>query len=220
MTTLYLIRHAEAEGNAQGIFQGRCDLPLNERGREQVQFLAERCRSLPFEEIYSSPLVRAVETAKGANRYHHLPIILDEGLLEINAGRMDGRPWRTMRKEFPEQMHFWEKDFSHFQAPDGESIRDVYERMQQAILDIVRCNEGKSIAIVGHACALRCFLCFAKGLPLQEITKLSTLRNTSISCVEFDGKMQPYIVYYNNMEGVPDSLKISTPVSFFIEQGE
>lgn len=68
MTRIYLFRHAEAEGNIKREFHGQTEGLITPRGRLQLDALAHRCGELPIERIYSSPLIRAVETAKAVNR--------------------------------------------------------------------------------------------------------------------------------------------------------
>ena len=86
MTRLYLIRHAQAQGNIDRVFQGRLDGELSARGQEQIKFLARRCKEYGIQAIYSSPLIRAYETAKAVNEYYHLPIFLKKEIIEIDGG--------------------------------------------------------------------------------------------------------------------------------------
>ena len=65
MTRLYLVRHAQAQGNVEKTFQGSIDAPLSALGMEQLERLAERFADMPFDVIYSSPLARAYQTALG-----------------------------------------------------------------------------------------------------------------------------------------------------------
>ena len=70
VTKLYLIRHCEALGNINDTFQGSIDEDITDKGQRQLDKLAERCKNIPFDVIYSSPLIRAVKTAQAADRYH------------------------------------------------------------------------------------------------------------------------------------------------------
>ena len=74
MTVIYLIRHAEAEGNMYRVFQGHKDVMLTERGELQAKALAERFRDIPIDAVYSSDLYRASATAAGICRIHALPL--------------------------------------------------------------------------------------------------------------------------------------------------
>ena len=104
VTTLYLIRHCEALGNINDTFQGSIDEDITEKGAKQLEKLAERCRKLTFDVIYSSPLIRAYKTAEAANKYHGLPIIKDKDFEEINGGELIEdfvQGSQSMRRESP-----------------------------------------------------------------------------------------------------------------------
>ena len=92
MTTLYLVRHCEAEGNTARVFQGSIDRDISPNGQKQLDRLAERFRDVPLAAVYSSPLLRAYKTAQAVNRYHGLPIVTDDRLKEINGGVWEGLP--------------------------------------------------------------------------------------------------------------------------------
>ena len=101
MTRIYLVRHAEAMGNVQEFFQGRTDCEVSEKGKKQLELLAERFKDIPIEAIYSSPLKRTIDTAEAVNKYHGLPIIRDEGLIEVDGGVWEGKPWADLPKLYP-----------------------------------------------------------------------------------------------------------------------
>ena len=96
VTTLYLIRHCEAEGNIQEIFQGKTDGDITPKGEQQLDRLSERFRDIPFDVIYSSPLKRALKTAQAAAKYHNVEIITDPAFAEIDGGEMEGHKWNEL----------------------------------------------------------------------------------------------------------------------------
>lgn len=185
MTRIYLVRHAKSIGNTNRIFQGRSDLGLSVEGQAQLPQLAERFREIHLDKIYASPLLRAVQTAQGVNHYHNLPIETDEGLCEINAGLWEMQPFEELPVRFPKEWQLWTEDVPHFEAPQGESICQVKERISRAIDHIAEENQGKTLAIVSHGCALRCYLCHAYGIPLERIAEIPLPTNTSVSCVVY-----------------------------------
>ena len=93
MTQIYLIRHAEAEGNLYRRVQGHYDGDITERGRKQIDKLAERFRDIHLDALYSSDLRRAVTTASAITRYHDLPLITTPRLREVAMGCWEDRPW-------------------------------------------------------------------------------------------------------------------------------
>lgn len=207
MTTVYLIRHAYAQGNQDKSFQGRIDGKLTELGYRQLDCLAEACRTLRFGVIYSSPLSRAYETAQAANRYYGYPIHTDEGLLEIDGGEWEGKRWADLAVSDPKRYEQWTHRSKDFCAPGGETIEIVYNRVRDAILQIVENNKNKTICIVSHGCAIVGFMAWASGFSADETTKVSICDNTAINCITFDDDLRPTIVYQNDISHLDDSLK-------------
>ena len=207
VTTVYLIRHAQAEGNEKRLFQGHYDGVVSEMGWRQLDQLAEYCRDLPLEAIYSSPLTRAVETAKAVNRYHGLPLQLRDGLIEINGGDWEGKPWDCFPVDYPEQNRHWEQSPWLFEAPNGETMKQVYDRIVGAVLEIVKENPEKTVAVVSHGCAIRNFLTFAKGLPVEGISQVGWCDNTAISKITFDEQLHPTLVFANRTEHLAEETK-------------
>ena len=93
MTRIILVRHCEAHGNTISVFQGHTDSDISGNGAAQLELLALRCRNMPIDAIYSSPLKRAFRTAEAINQYHHLPIQIEPRLIEINGGDWEGKSW-------------------------------------------------------------------------------------------------------------------------------
>lgn len=194
-TTVYLIRHAEAEGNVKRVFQGSMDAKLSETGYLQLYKLAERCRSIPFDAIYSSPLTRACETAKAAGKHRGLPLIKADGLREIDGGDLEGRPFAQIPELFPGQWDIWESCPHLFAGIHGESMRSVYDRMVHTVLSVVRQNRGKTVGIVSHGCALRNFMVFAHQESFEHLKDMPWCANTGMSRVDFDGNLNPTVVF-------------------------
>lgn len=208
VTTVYLVRHAQAEGNEKRLFQGYYNGAVSPMGWRQLEQLAEYAKTLPLEAVYSSPLTRAMETAKAVARYHDgLTVQVREGLIEINGGDWEGKPWDCFPTDYPEENEHWENSPWLFQAPNGESMPQVYRRIVDAVMEIVKENAGKTIAVVSHGCAIRNFLTFAKGLPVEGITQTGWCDNTAVSKIEFDGAFTPHIIYENSTSHLAEETK-------------
>ncbi|MDD3193263.1 MAG: histidine phosphatase family protein [Oscillospiraceae bacterium] len=206
MTTVYLVRHAKSVGNTERIFQGCSNLGLSVEGQAQLPQLAERFREVLLDAVYSSPLQRAVQTAQAVNQYHRLPIQTDKGLCEIFAGQWEMQRFSDLPVAFPAEWRLWTEDESHFCAPGGESILQVHERMSRTIDRIAAKNEGRTVAIVSHGCALRCYLCHALGLPIEKIGEIPLSKNTAVSRVIYNGgRIQ--VDYYDDLSHLEDREK-------------
>ena len=101
MTEIYLIRHAQAEGNRYHMMQGHWDGGVTALGRRQIEELAERFRTVPLDAVYASDLYRARLTAGAAARWRRLPIRTDPALRELNVGPWEGRFFGDLKWEEP-----------------------------------------------------------------------------------------------------------------------
>ncbi|HEX2999218.1 MAG TPA: histidine phosphatase family protein [Armatimonadota bacterium] len=207
MTTIYFIRHCEAAGNTKGVLQGRSDSDISGNSAKQLELVSLRLRNVPFSAIYSSPLRRAYKTAQAINRYHDLEIQKDEHLIEIDMGDWEGRSWADIEAEGPEMLTIWNERPGDFQAPGGEAIPHVAERMWQAALAIAQENDGKTVCAVSHGCAIRCLLCRALGKPVSEMGEIPWCDNTAVTVIEFeDGRA--HVVRMNDASHIPPELSV------------
>ena len=88
---LYLMRHGQTEWNRIRKLQGRTDIPLNANGRYVAELTAKGLWDIPFDVAFVSPLARARETAEIILRDRHVPIIVDERIIEVDFGRYEGK---------------------------------------------------------------------------------------------------------------------------------
>jgi probable phosphoglycerate mutase len=91
-TSFWFLRHGETDWNAQGLSQGRTDIPLNSVGLAQARRAARTLSALPIRTIVASPLTRAHRTAEIAAEALGLPVSLDPDLQEVNFGEQEGQP--------------------------------------------------------------------------------------------------------------------------------
>ena len=145
---IYIIRHGKTELNKANVLQGRSDYPLNDEGIGQAKEAAKKLNSIEFDYVYSSPLIRAVQTAEivAPNR----KIQLDDRLIEMDYGQYEGTDLRNM----PEEIRIFFSDFVHNPAPDGmEPLAEVVKRTG-AFLEEIRTHRG-NILISTHAIAMK-----------------------------------------------------------------
>ena len=198
MTRVYFVRHAEAWGNVNEYFQGHIDSDLTERGIAQLEMLSERFKDISFDEIYSSPLKRTIGTTQAANKYHTASIQIDERLIEINGGEWEGVKWAELKEKYPEQLDKWENRMWEFSTDKGESMQNVYNRMYEAVGDIVKKNSGKTIVIVSHGCAIRNYLSYAEFGDIKNLADVGWSDNTAVSMVEYDENLAPTLIFKND----------------------
>ena len=212
MTRIILIRHCEAMGNSLRVFQGHTDADISENGKTQLDLLSVRCRNMPIDAIYSSPLKRAYRTAEAVNTYHNLEIQVEPGLIEINGGLWEGIKWDELPVLYPDYALAWNTNPSEFAPPQGESMRQVYDRMWNAIVKIVKNNPNKNVCVTSHGCAIRNFLCHAMNKPIEQLNTVDWCDNTAISIIDFDEHIQSNVVLMN------DASHLSEETSTFSKQ--
>lgn len=197
MTKIFLIRHAEAEGNLYRIVQGHMDANITGLGFKQIDALAERFKDEKLDALYSSDLRRTVTTASAITRYHELPLITLPELREINLGECEGLSFGDLDYLDPVQMNYFNNDPMRWRAPGAETFEQCTERIYAAISRIAEENPDKTVAVVSHGMAIRSFLAKLLGVASENIRTLPHGDNTAVSLVEYaDGDFN--VVYYND----------------------
>jgi probable phosphomutase (TIGR03848 family) len=172
MPTLLLIRHGENDYVKQNKLPGRqAGIHLNERGQKQAAMLAESLKGLPIKAIYSSPLERAVETAKPLADSTHLEIHLDPALMDIDPGSWTGRSLKMLNRTRAWRIVQQAPSFFHF--PAGESFMQAQERIVSALDSIAAAHKKGLIAVVFHADPIKLAIAHYMGMPLDNFQRLA-----------------------------------------------
>ena len=206
MTKIYMVRHCEALGNVLQVFQGTSDLDITELGEKQLEFLTKRFEDIELDRVFSSPLIRTQKTAKAIIGNKNLPIEICNGLIELDGGIIEGKPFLESCKKYPEIGYAWTHKPEAFAPEGGEKMVDAYERIWNAVKTLALENKGKTIACATHGGVTRCLMC---RLIYGDITRLKDMPyfdNTAISLIEFDDDLNPKLLFYNNTEHLPEGL--------------
>ena len=205
-TKIIIIRHGQSIGNMTRLFLGHTDLDLSELGYRQAIATAEQLRDEKIDKIYSSDLIRAVNTATPHAKMRNLEVILSKNLRECYAGDweklyVDEIIEKWGREVFVDQ---WRDNFGCFTFPDGESTKAAGERFYKEILSICKQNEGKTVLISSHAAIIRSFWAIISGVPAEEVSqKVPFPTNASYSVAYCEnGKITPFS--YSNDEHLHD----------------
>jgi len=183
----FLIRHGATASNLADppILQGRSvNGPLSETGQRQAAEAAAFLASQPLAAIYSSPLVRARETAEIIAGPHNLVPSIVEPLTEVDVGAWERRSWVEIEKTEPEAYRNFQSDPAQHGYRDGESLNDVRARCFDVMESIMAQHHGDRIAIVAHNVVNRVFLAHALELPLKLARKL-TQANCGINYLRY-----------------------------------
>jgi len=196
MTDVYIIRHAEAEGNVYRRSQGQYDTLLTPNGQKQAAVLATRFDSVKIDAIYASDLTRAWQTAAPLAAKKGLPVTRDESLRELAMGHWEDLPWGVLPALYPKEYDAWVNAPHECALPSGESMAELQQRIVAAILRIAALHDGETIAIFTHGAAIRTFLCRAEGRPLEELSEVNWGENTCVAHCAIDEKVQA--VHFKN----------------------
>ena len=188
MTTIYLVRHAEAEGNLYRRIHGWYDALVTDNGFAQMKCLEERFRDIPVDTVWSSDLYRTKTTARAVYEPKGLTLQTDPQLRELNFGTWEDKTWGEVYQHEEDEIIRFNASDPTWRAPGGENLAEAGARLQQAITRIARENPDKTVAIFSHGTAIRQFLANVQGLSPQEWGKLSHSENTAVSCLTFDGE--------------------------------
>lgn len=212
MTMIYLIRHAEAEGNLYRIAQGQYDSNLTSRGWRQVKALQKRFESVPIDAVYSSDLYRTCATASAIYKPKGLPLQRRKDLREICVGAWEQRTWGDIARQESEKMEDFSFHMDRWQIPGAETPKEVLARIRAALEEIAAENPGKTVAVFCHGYAIRLLLANLQGFTLAETgRKQTTGDNTAVSLLEAENGVLR-IVFQN------DSRHLQTP-EYLAEEG-
>jgi len=189
-TTLYLMRHGATAANlsSPAPLQGRrLDSPLAPMGVRQAMATRDFLAVRPIHACYTSPLLRARETAAIVAAPHGLTPMVAEELNECDVGSWEGLDWGAIRRRDPAAYHRHRADPAACAFPDGESFADVYERVAEGLERILIHHAGQTVLAVSHHAVTRTYLAALLGLPLKR-ARMVALENCGISVVSRMGE--------------------------------
>ncbi len=193
---LLLVRHGETDWNRDWRSLGQTDIPLNQVGREQARRVAQALSSERLAAIYSSPLSRALETAQGIAQAHGLSVAMEQGLMEMDAGELDGLFFPEMREkpEYAELLRRWATDATEVRFPGGENLREVQERAWAVIERIVGNHSDGSVVVVSHNFTILTILCKAIDLSLSQFRRMRSSL-AGVSALDFNERGATLVLF-------------------------
>jgi broad specificity phosphatase PhoE len=164
-----MVRHGETDWNRDNRFQGHADPPLNEAGRAQARTLAEKLAAEAASALYSSPLVRAYETASIVAQRLALEVRISEALREVDVGSWSGLTRAQVEMTFPAGYRRWLE--SEHGWDDGESYDDLGRRVVAELLEIAARHPDQQVLVVSHGGPIRSALAAAAGVSHGEVRR-------------------------------------------------
>lgn len=186
MTTIYLVRHAEAEGNLYRRIHGWYDSLVTGNGLMQIKALEERFRDVPVDAVWSSDLYRTRTTARAVYVPKGLEVHTDPRLREVNMGDWEDAPWGDVSRRCPLEMGQFNHSDPAWRAPNGDSLGELGERVQRAMEDIAAAHPNQTVAVFSHGTAIRQFLANVKGLTPQQWRGQPHMENTAVTCLTYE----------------------------------
>ncbi len=142
-TIIYLCRHADYE-NPRAVFHGRLPgFPLSQKGKEQAKRLAAKLKDKPLVAVYSSPLIRALDTARIVAAPHRLKVTTDDRLMDLKS------PLQGKTIAFMESIN-WNHYRPEYIRAGGEKMSDVYHRMHEFLTEKLKIHRGEQLAVFSH----------------------------------------------------------------------
>ena len=159
--TFYLVRHGEAENNVRYILNSagaKKEYPLTEHGRAQVAEVAKKLATVLADALYSSPILRAKETAEIIAQATGLPIQFEDRLWEVGMGKFNERSQKELLEKYPEPQMRLSPDV----ADEMESILQVRSRLDDFLDELKEKHSGQKVILVSH------------GDPLEQLHGILT----------------------------------------------
>lgn len=171
-TRFILVRHGVTEYSLAKKFAGRSDLPLTDLGRDQARRAAGRVAELgPVDALVSSPLLRTRQTAAEIAERLGLDIVLEDGMVETDFGKWDGRSFGEVRDQWPVELDRWLDDPA-VAPPAGESFDDVTRRVRRARDRILARYEGRTVVMVSHVSPIKILVRLALDAPPAALHRM------------------------------------------------
>lgn len=195
MTKLYLIRHAEAEGNIYRRMHGQYNSRITPNGLRQIEALRDRFAGVPIDAVYASDLYRARKTAEAIYLPKALPLRPDPRFREVCVGIWEDLPFGQLEREWPEELRLFSREPERWQLPGAESFEAYSGRFEAGLRELAEAHDGQSVAVLTHGCVLSGGLHRILGLPHDA----SMADNTAVSLLTYEnGVFAPVFLFDNS----------------------
>ena len=164
---IYLVRHGETDLNNSGVYYGRLDPEINEKGMRQCESLKSSLKNIDFNAVVASPLKRALKSATIISGCEDKDIIVEPQLREIDFGLWEGLHYKEVMQKYPEDWANWGQHWIDYTIPEGESFRVFYSRVENCIKNIINNNQENKILVVAHEGSLKAIALTLLNMPIE-----------------------------------------------------
>jgi len=191
---IYLVRHGQTEWNEERRYQGWKNSNLTAKGREDSKELAQSLAHTKFDQIYSSPLGRAMETARYIKMGRELEIIPYDPFKEMNFGEWEGMLDKDVKVLYPEEhFNFWNKPHL-FKPFGGETFSGLRDRVRSGLTELVGTAQGEKIIVVTHTFVIKSILSIVKDYTIDEFWSPPFLHSTCLTVLRVEDEEMDTIV--------------------------
>lgn len=197
-TSVYLLRHGECEGG--GIFRGRTDSPLSEKGRQQMRKVLDSLTTKSISHVLTSPAARARIPAEEFAAQQQLSCEQNAAFSEIDFGVWEGQLVDDVAQRAPEAVAAFWRDPLHHTPPLGEPLKVFQQRVLTAWRALLEKHLGETILLVTHGGVIRIILADLLGMPLRPLSHID-VPHACLSLLRIyhaEGKPDwPQLVFHN-----------------------
>lgn len=217
MTTIYLIRHGEAEGNAFRRLHGQYDSILTPNGFQQAEAVARRFRDIPVDACFSSDLTRTSLTARSIYIPKGLPLHRDPAFREVLLGEWEDVPFGYLERFAPQELLCFNRDPIHWHAQGAERFEEYTNRFIDGMRRAAEASPGGTIAIFCHGSVLRGTL--MRLFFQNESSQVPYCDNTAVSKLFWNRGNLTY-EYLNDNSHLPPELSTFARQKWWREDGK
>lgn len=194
---IILVRHGETSWNKEQIFRGRKDIKLNRNGIIQAKRLGKYFANIRIDTIYSSPLNRALFTAKEIAKHHNLKVKISKELIDFNFGSWEGHTHEEIKKKYPQLYKLWRSKPEKLKIPKGEAVSRLRKRLKGFLNDLTKKSFNQTIILVSHRVVLKMLILIALGIGADYFW-LIKLDTGSVSILEYLPERKFILTNLNN----------------------
>lgn len=208
VTRLFLVRHGATDATEEGRFSGASSADLSAQGRWQAARLGERLATQNITAIYSSPLARALDTARIVAGRCGLEPITRDGLREIGHGRWEGLTRDDVERRFADEYAAWEDDPFTFAPVGGESGVAVLARALPVIRELVTSHPGEQLVVVSHKATVRLILSSLLGFDARGYRDRLDQSPACVNVLDFNGPVRARLMLFNDTSHYADRPRV------------
>ncbi|MDO5010071.1 MAG: histidine phosphatase family protein [Intestinibacter bartlettii] len=186
MKKLILVRHVLTEDNKLAKLSGHIDSKVSEEGKLQIKEITDFLKNEKIDRIYTTTSSRTKETVKYLAEINSIEVQESEDLKEISFGDFEGKDFKDIQKNYPDEFNKMIEEGYEYTYPNGESLIDCFERVSkeiQCILDDA--DENETILVCSHAGTIRNVLTYLISNTFEYHWNFK-IDNASVSVVEID----------------------------------